>query len=61
MASGRKTSRQFYWGVLLLGAWAAHFLFVWDLTPLLLLLVRIALIVLSLFWVLAWRGALRTR
>jgi hypothetical protein len=61
LASGSKTGRQFCFGLLLLGAWAVHFLFVWNLAPLLLLLIRIVLIVLSLFWVLAWRGALRTR
>ncbi len=48
-------------GLVLLVAWAVHFFFIWQIPPEPLLAIRVLLIVLSVFWVLAWRGALRTR
>jgi hypothetical protein len=57
----KRTIRLLGFGLLLFGAWIAHFRFVWSIAPLPLLLLRIVLIVLSLFWVLAWRGALHPR
>ncbi len=61
MTLDKRTIQLLGFGLLLFVAWTAHFLFVWQIAPLPLLLIRMALIVLSLFWVLAWRGALRPR